>query len=191
MMGKTVIILLAGKAGTGKSFFAEKLRSIFELQKYNVEIQHFASVLKYIAKQYFGWDGIKDERGRKLLQHLGDIGREYDKDVWVKNLLELRLFASRQYPQDIVIIDDWRFPNEFDYLNKNCNYSIYKVRMSASNRELLKGGASVHCSETSLPPETELSYYNFVIDNCEGKTDLVKEAKELADYIVQKEDNFR
>jgi hypothetical protein len=187
MMGKTVIILVSGKAGTGKSYFAEKLRLAFECKNYNVEVQHFASVLKSIAKQYFWWDGIKDGKGRKLLQHLGDVGREYDKDVWVKNLIELRLLNSPNYPQDVIIIDDWRFPNEYQYLKENLNYSIYTIEMIAPDREILNGEAAKHISEVALE---EFNSYNFIIDNSEH-SEITEWVREVVTEIVQKEDNFK
>ncbi len=186
MIGKTVIILLSGKAGTGKSFFAEKLRLAFEYRNYNVEVQHFASVLKSIAKQYFWWDGVKDEKGRKLLQHLGDVGREYDKNVWVKNLIELRLMTSPKYPQDVIIIDDWRFPNEYQYLKDNLNYSIYTIEMIAPDRAILKGEAAKHISEVALE---EFNSYNFIVNNSEG-INIIDSVKEIVDEIVEKEDNY-
>jgi hypothetical protein len=187
MIGKTTIILVSGKAGTGKSYFAEQLRKTFEYRGYNVEVQHFASVLKTIAKQYFWWNSVKDERGRKLLQHLGDVGREYDKDIWVKNLIELRLLTSPQYPQDIIIIDDWRFPNEYQYLKNNLNYSIYTIEMIAPSREILKGDSAKHISETALDG---FNKYDFMIDNQE-KADVIDSVKQVVNKIIQKEDTYK
>jgi hypothetical protein len=123
---------------------------------------------------------------------LGDIGREYDKDVWVKNLLEMRLLTSKQYPQDVIIIDDWRFPNEYNYLKKNCNYSIYTVNIVAPDRELLHGDDAKHISEISLPEGDSIKdYYNFIISNCESeRVDLLVPAKQIADSILKREDNY-
>ena len=187
MIGKTTIILLSGKAGTGKSFFAEKLRLAFECRGYNVELQHFASVLKSIAKQYFWWNRVKDEKGRKLLQHLGDVGREYDKDVWVKNLIELKLLTSPKYPQDIIIIDDWRFPNEYQYIKDNLNYSVYTIEVVAPDRAILQGEAANHISETSLDA---FDGYDFIINNREG-TNAVEFVKRIVDEIIKEEDNYK
>jgi hypothetical protein len=67
------IILLSGKAGSGKdtafSYFKEYFGS-------RCERFAFADELKEIAKEYFKWNGIKDEEGRELLIVIGQILRD-------------------------------------------------------------------------------------------------------------------
>jgi hypothetical protein len=95
-MRLTKTIGITGLAGAGKTYAATwfKLRT-------GGEIWSFAAEIKSIAKA-IGWNGEKDARGRKLLQDLGSIGREYNRQCWVDLM-----------PTDRpVIIDDLRYINE-------------------------------------------------------------------------------
>jgi hypothetical protein len=95
-MRLTKTIGFTGLSGSGKSYAATwfKLRT-------GGEIWSFAAEIKSIAKA-IGWNGEKDARGRKLLQDLGSIGREYDRQCWVDLM-----------PTDRPLcIDDVRYINE-------------------------------------------------------------------------------
>ena len=107
------IILLSGKARHGKDTAAEFLKEALEADGYSVLIAHFADLLKYICKTFFGWDGVKDDLGRKTLQYVGtDVIREKQPDYWVDFLLSvLKLFPNEW---DYVLIPDCRFPNELE-----------------------------------------------------------------------------
>lgn len=93
-LAKTIGI--TGLAGAGKTYAATwfKLRTGGEIWSFAAEIKRIAATM--------GWNGEKDARGRKLLQELGSIGREYDRQCWVN-----RMPTDRP-----VIIDDVRYINE-------------------------------------------------------------------------------
>ena len=44
-------------------------------------------MVKAVAK-FMGWNGEKDTKGRKLLQGIGNLGREYDNDAWIELLIK-------------------------------------------------------------------------------------------------------
>ena len=95
-MRLTKTIGFTGLAGSGKSYAAEWLK-----KHTGAPVWSFAGNLKQIAR-FMGWDGEKTPKGRKLLQDLGSVGREYDRDCWLKHM-----------PKDgPVIIDDVRYLNE-------------------------------------------------------------------------------
>ena len=74
-----MIIMITGKAGCGKDT-AFKI-----IKKYAtglVKRYAFADPLKNIAYEA-GWDGIKDEKGRKLLVSLGKAINQYQKNFFV------------------------------------------------------------------------------------------------------------
>lgn len=98
------ITLIGGKAGWGKTTCADIICS--QIDKAAVKLS-FASALKEIARENFGWDGSKDERGRLLLQMIGKTGRLYDENIWVDRLQKEIKNISH------VVIDDWRFDNEY------------------------------------------------------------------------------
>lgn len=88
------IIVINGLAQSGKDTFVKACRNwanereINEPKK-NINVYNISSVdfVKDIAKKA-GWDGVKDERGRKLLSDLKDCLTEYD-DIPFKQMLKL------------------------------------------------------------------------------------------------------
>ena len=105
-----MIIMLTGKAGCGKDT-AYKI-----MKKYATrEISRFAFAdhLKDIA--YFaGWDGIKDEEGRKFLVSLGKAINQYRNNFFAKSLVDEEL----KYGNDNKVITDLRFPREYHTVAK-------------------------------------------------------------------------
>ena len=65
---KMRVIAISGKGESGKDTIAKMLKQQLEEQNYKVMIIHFADVLKFVCRQYFNWNGEKDEHGRTLLQ---------------------------------------------------------------------------------------------------------------------------
>ena len=105
------IITISGSAQHGKDTCATYMREYLMSKNKNVMIIHFADVLKFVAKQWYGWDGVKDEHGRTLLQYLGtDVFRKNRPDCWATIVKELILGMGNTV--DFVIEPDCRFPNE-------------------------------------------------------------------------------
>jgi len=178
---KSVIVLLSGKAGVGKTYIADKLISLFKKSGYIAHIRSFADGIKDCAIDYFNWDSEKNKRGRKLLQNIGNIGREYDKDVWVKRLV--RAFEDNIYLYDVYVVDDWRFENERDYLEKLNDFYIIAVRVESNIRGGLQGDLAEDVSENSLPED--LTYYDFIVEN--NEEDLTESLKLIINYIDKME----
>jgi hypothetical protein len=96
-----MIIAFTGFKESGKTSAAKAIQGVH---------LHFADPVKNIAKICFGWDGNKDDRGRKLLQIIGtDAGRAYNPDIWVNAMKEKIAEAG---PGQTIVIDDLRFNNE-------------------------------------------------------------------------------
>jgi hypothetical protein len=184
---KTVIVLISGLAGSGKTASAdlleEKLRAIKDLRTARMS---FASPIKFVAKLAFGWDGEKDEKGRKLLQCLGAVGREYNMDNWCELLLKTLDASDEMFPPNFVLIDDWRFPNEAKFFSGNLTLDTVKIRVSG--RGGLKSNLAQDASEISLPDSH--GYYDFEIDNSGTIEDLETKIGEIVEslkknYIVE------
>lgn len=107
------VIGFCGAISAGKTTSATLVRHILTEQGKRVLILPFAKALKDLAMQ-IGWNGIKDDKGRRLLQLLGtDVCREcisenYWIEKWQANVQDIESFY------DTILCDDVRFPNEAD-----------------------------------------------------------------------------
>lgn len=188
LFSKPLVILISGRAGVGKSTFARLLKSEFEKKELGIgiSINSLALGVKASALNYFGWDKKKDVKGRKLLQSIGYIGREYDEDVWVQFLLS---HLGYIYFPNIIIIDDWRFPNERKFFEiRNDKYNLFTIRIEVLNREILKGTEEYSdISETSLPSSINTDYFDLIIINTKDMDFLKVSAKLTTKDIVDME----
>ena len=190
---KTTFVLIAGKAGVGKStlgqYLSTKLSSVNGISVITVPL---ASSLKRVAISAFGWDGVKDAKGRRLLQVVGtEAGRGYNENIWVEKTVNFALTSSI-YPPHFVIVDDWRYPNECSYIEDLGVHNVVTIRVEASNREILKGTSEAnHISETSLPygyaGNGHDDWYDLVISNRGTFDELYEQGNEAFSYL---EKNF-
>ncbi len=148
------VITISGKAESGKDTTAAILKTELETLGYSVLITHYADLLKYICKQFFGWNGKKDEEGRTLLQIVGTEGiRSKEPTYWVDFIKQMLGFFPNEW--DFVLIPDTRFPNEIDGMKKGFQtVSVKVVRPNFENS--LTEEQRNHVSETALD--------NFVFD---------------------------
>lgn len=108
------IILLSGKAESGKSTCAKYLKQKLEDKGYRVTTDLFAKYIKGYLRNHYNWNGItKDEFYRTKLQQLGT-------DI-IKDKLNYKTFHAKRLAEDIqiisddfdcIIIDDCRFRDE-------------------------------------------------------------------------------
>jgi hypothetical protein len=162
-----LILTVSGKARAGKDTTSELLKEILEKDGKKVLVTHYADILKFMCKNYFGWDGNKDEKGRSLLQHVGtDIVRKKDPDFWVKYMKSVLNIFDGEW--DVVIIADVRFPNEIELLKEDYNvFSVNVVRPNFDNG--LTDEQKQHPSECSL--DGYIFNYDLVND---GSLDVLK-----------------
>jgi len=181
---KTVVILVSGLAGSGKNTVSEMLHVVLSNIDKNIttDLYSLAEPIKYMSRAFLGWNGEKDDSGRRLLQNLGKVGREYDIDIWVKHMFN-QLDKRHTFPVNFVIVTDWRFPNEKEYIESNPMSEVYTVRVvgrktSIANEELAKD-----VSEISLTDDGE---YDAIIDNVSDLEALEKQVDILASAIQDK-----
>lgn len=181
-LNKVVIIVISGKAGVGKTTSANYMNNYLRKKGFISTIVPFALGVKNTAK-YMGWDGLKDDRGRNLLQEIGKLGREYKDTLWAEYS-----FPNCPLLEDFQIADDWRFPNEEFYLENLGGVKVFKVRIESPEREILKDTRHYNdISETSLPSGPD-ELYDFVIFNVSSLDDLDEMSKKIIDTILDLED---
>lgn len=142
------IITISGHAQNGKDFCANLIKQKLETRGEKVLIAHYADLLKYICKTFFGWDGQKNIEGRTLLQYVGtDVIRQKNPDYWINFLIGIiNLFPDEW---DYVIIPDTRFPNENDLMKEY--FDVTTVRITRPNFDNgLTEEQQNHESETAL-----------------------------------------
>lgn len=151
------IINIAGKAQHGKDTTALILKEKLESKNKKVVIAHYADLLKYEARQFFNWDGNKDEKGRHILQYMGtDVIRAKNPDYWVGFIKEFMTMFENEW--DYVIIADCRFPNEIKLWEIN-NWPNISLRIIRDNF-----ASGLTDEQLNHPSETALD--DFVFDYC-------------------------
>jgi len=180
-----MITLVSGRAGEGKTTFAKYCQDVLVADhKISSAIVPFARMVKDTAF-FMGWDGEKDDKGRKLLQEIGNTGRAYDINLWARHTVEF----IDQHPAEFeyVFIDDWRFPNEGLYLQEHFWPTItVRVRRPRQYHTLLNSPLYNDVSETSLPENDE--YYNVIVQN-DSTAQILKEKarKFVEENLIKKE----
>lgn len=151
------VILISGKQGSGKTTLSNNLKMLLLEEKKHPFVIKFADVLYEmhdsiwrIMNKY--GQQLNAKKDGKLLQILGtEWGRDHiHQDIWV-NIAKYRAnqFVSMS-PENVVIIDDCRFPNELEAFPE-----AFKVRLEAptdirkARCEAWRDNES-HLSETAL-----------------------------------------
>lgn len=170
---KCKVIGFSGKAEHGKTSMANIMKMRLEAIGKKVLMINNADYLKFIAKEYFGWNGNKDEEGRGLLQKLGtDIIRIKNNqfDFHVESVYRIINLFKDEF--DYFLIPDCRFLNEYEYLLER-NVNIVSVRVNRINyKSSLTEEQLKHISETALDEYN----FNYVFN--------VEEGLENVDYYI-------
>lgn len=135
-------VAFGGRMQVGKTTAADRLVERHGFVKYAL-----ADPIKVAARCDFGWDGAKDDRGRRLLQEIGDVGRHYDPDLWL-DAFAARLEADRALR---AVVDDVRLEREVDYL-EGLGFRVARIVRPPEKIGGPAGGAArrAHATETGL-----------------------------------------
>ena len=160
------VIMISGKAESGKNFVADVIRHKLEGDGYRVLTVAFGDYVKFLCRTYFDWNGEKDEKGRTLLQHIGtDVFRKYDEDYFANRVVDL-IKATDIW--DYVIIPDLRFENELHIIHSNFDSVAIRVeRKGYTNR--LTNEQKLNQSETELDNHPGFDYIITATDVAEKK----------------------
>ena len=175
---KTTVILLSGKAQSGKDFIANIMKQQFEENGNKVLVTHYADLLKYILQTFFNWDGKKDKKGRDLLQRVGtDVIRKKMPDYWVNFISQMISFFPNEW--NYILIPDARFPNEIEVMQKNPDVNVITIRINRGNFT-----PQLTLEQQQHPSETSLDEYDFDYYVSNDGTETINDAvKEFVNYI--------
>lgn len=166
------IITVSGKARHGKDTTANILKKELEEKGERVLITHYADLVKYICKTFFGWNGVKDEYGRHILQYVGtDIVRKRNPNYWVNFIIQMLTMFPDEW--DFVIIPDARFPNEIEGM-KTMDAQVFDICVVRDNFvSPLTEEQQHHKSETALDNYD----FSYVIHNNGSMSELEENIK--------------
>jgi len=176
---KPTIITLSGKAQHGKDASVLILNKIIEEHGKKALMINYADFLKYLAKQYLGWDGNKDEKGRTLLQQLGtEKVRHRFPDFWVDIVTGIVKVFENDF--DYVLIGDCRFHNEINKWGQS-GYEVISAHV-----ERLNFDNGLTDEQKSHPSETALDDFNFTVKlRAETLVDLEIEIRNKMEELVR------
>jgi hypothetical protein len=88
--------IINGAARSGKDTFVNIFKELLNQKDSDYKILNISSIdcIKKIAINHLGWDGIKNEKGRKFLSDLKDITTEYNDLSFQRVLYEINAFHS-------------------------------------------------------------------------------------------------
>mgnify|MGYP001583728961 FL=1 len=112
------ILLIGGKAGSGKDTIATLLHKKLNNANTNAYIVHNADKVKQISREVFGWDSLKNDLGRQLLVNVTKTGYDYDKYFWEKYTYQfIKTTILKSMKDEFIIIPDWRYPSTKEYFD--------------------------------------------------------------------------
>lgn len=177
------VIAFAGKAGVGKSTVANVFKSSMNsnnpYNNYSIQIIPFAKEIK-IQSKILGWDGKKDEKGRKLLQ---DITKPIKAYHGQNHYAEVVFEEALRCNPDLLVIDDLRFKAEANFLKEKAEEGKCKVIfVKVENKNLVSDLTKEAQTDVS---ENDLNDFKFdyVIDNSKTLEELEIEVEKFIENL--------
>lgn len=157
------VIVINGMGGVGKSTF---ISLCHEIDPRVIETST-VDFVKQVALQA-GWDGVKDTEGRRLLSDLKDALEKYH-DIPNQKVDEF----IHSHPNNIIFVNA-REPHNIQYYKEK--YNAITILVTNPNVKQVQGN---HADENVYDYE----YYDFIIHNENGITELKNKANIFMDYV--------
>lgn len=179
------IILIGGKANSGKDTSAEMIDKYYRSRGLDVVNIQIAYYIKMYAKNIAKWDGDNETKPRQLLQDLGTelIRKQIDEYFFIKRIIQDIDIYSRYF--DIITISDGRLPEEFASIKLAYPETVTVHVTRPGYESKLSKKQKAHLTE-ALVDEIE---YDYDVVNDGTIDDLEKKVIELVQRI-EKETKF-
>lgn len=142
------ICCISAKAQHGKDTAAKLIKENLEKKGQRVLITHYADLLKFICVKYFGWNEVKDEAGRTLLQYLGtDVVGAQNPAYWAEFIAGILKMLPDTW--DYVLIPDCRYPIEVSTMADNFDTIVLRVERPNFDNGLT-AAQKQHASEVKM-----------------------------------------
>lgn len=155
-MAKQKIITLSGKARHGKDLSCNIIKKILQEKGKRVLMINYADFLKYLASEYLNWNGRKDEKGRTILQELGNEKVEKFPCFWVDTVINITKLFEDDY--DYVLIGDCRFPHDINRWKEE-GYDIFPIHVERLNYD-----NGLTKEQKNHPTEVALNDFKFMVN---------------------------
>lgn len=161
----TNIVIINGSGGVGKDTFIN-----FIQKNYTIGTVVNVSTIDCVkaAASNLGWDGIKDEKGRKFLSELKYFANKY-YPISVNTVRE----AIQNNPRASVIFVHCREPKEID-----------KIKEEFDIKTILVKSDRVEIPENYSDQSVENYEYDYIVDNNGTLYDLEKVAKRFITEVL-------
>lgn len=167
------IIMISGKARSGKDTLANFLKIKFEKENKKVAIIHFADYLKFLCEKYFEYNPIKDDKNRNILKSIGEEARKSNPEIWCEICGQIIDFILLNH-FDVIIIADLRRLNEYYYITAlfEDEVEVYTIRVNRKNNQNFSNKSMAnHITEIELDNEVIFNY-NISVETLEELFDL-------------------
>lgn len=173
------VILICGKAESGKDKFARSLEKEFKKNKVSSFTFPITYFFKQLLKKYYNWNGKKDIKGRTLMQNVGQEWNKKSPAFCAKLTCELLTAIVNEY--EFFIITGVRRKEEINYFKKK--YPSVCVNIIRENHEsILTDEQKQHETEKCLDDFS----FDFVIENKDTKT-LNQQVKNFIKDLTKKD----
>lgn len=156
-------IAITGKMRSGK----DTLAKIIIAENTSVIPLAFGDGIKHVANVYFP-EIVAKGKPRKLYQFIGQMFREMDKDIWVKDLKNQMTYYIHEDGFSSFVVTDVRQMNEYEFLKEN-GFVVIKVEADDElRRERILNSGDV-LSELEFTHDTETAVdsipYDYLLTN--------------------------
>lgn len=183
----SVVLLISGKQGSGKTTLAKGLVHYFENERRTYHLK-FADILyemhDEVCRVAYKYAIPTNKKESRLLQLLGtEWGRETKgQDVWVNALAnKIANIHGTIARDDLVVVDDCRFPNELNL--QVPGWLVLSCRLDAS-KEVRKSRAEGWRDTDDHPSEVALDHLGPSSYNLHLNTDVLNEFDVLDTVIT-------
>ena len=168
------IILIGGKARSGKDTLADFIINKISSDSKKVCKLQVSAYIKYYATHYFGWNGKEETKPRELLNKIGTeiIRDKIDPNFHINRLIQDIKVLSYFY--DVFVVSDVRFPVEIERIKKEFD-DVTTIKVIRENNELTLEEQN-HSTENSLD---NYNNFDYVVINDKSLEDLEEEAMKI------------
>lgn len=151
------LILIAGKAGSGK----DKVAGLFKEMLPLTIVTSFSKYIKMYSYEFGKWDLKEEHKPREFLQKMGDFLRNKNENFLVDRV-KTDLEVYKAFGIKNVIISDVRLVHEITSFDE-LDYNVIKIRVNSNlNKRNLTKTEMQHVTEVNLD---NYDKYDYVINN--------------------------